>query len=425
MNLKKIIFGNYSNKQILAKNTFWLGGLEVVSKVIMFIVTVSLVRYLGPEGFGAYNFASAYVAIIMIFSDLGLSTILTRDVAKNKAEVNRYLSNVMGIKLATSVLIIAVVLILTPLLGSYRTYFWLILLTTIYNLSLQFQTVIVAVLSAFEKMEYVFVVRTVYYMGILLAAMATIKLNLGVNMLVANYLSVGILNLVTAIWLLNKIGVRIKIEINRMVWQKMLKESAPMLGFIAGSQIYGNIDTLLVAKFFGNTEVGWYQSAYKILFAFQSVNIINSVTFPRFAVLIQEKKETTLNKLLKIIISGSLVILVPLAIIISWQSELIIKLIYGSKYLAAAPMVAILIWVGVINYFRILVTNLLVARGKQKMVFYAMTAGLLVNICLNLVVMPRTGFLFAAVSLIISEVVILGTAIKLMNKSDLNKVTVA
>ena len=61
-----------SNKKILIKNTFWLSAVEFFSKILMFVVTVGLVRYWGAGEFGAYNLAFAYVAMFMILADLVL-----------------------------------------------------------------------------------------------------------------------------------------------------------------------------------------------------------------------------------------------------------------------------------------------------------------------------------------------------------------
>ena len=411
--IREIVFGEKSNKQLLAKNTFWLGMVEVVSKLIMFLVTISIVRYLGPVQFGAYTFVMSLVALLMIFSDFGVGTILTRDVAKDKSKATPILANALGMRVATSGLIMVLMSICLPFLGSNKIYIFLIVVTTIYSIVQQFQGLMQAALQAFEKMEYIFVVRVTYYLGVLLATMVTIKFDMGINWLMINYLTLGILNIVVCVWLLNKLGVDIKFEWNKKLWTELLKESAPIFGFIACTQIYGNLDTILISKYFGNAQVGIYQSAYKILYAFQSVNIINSATFPRISVLIHEGKHDTVNRLIKAIIGGSIVVLVPLVLFIGWQSNLIIGLIYGNKYLAAAPIMTALVWVGVINYFRTFATNLLVAKGKQKYVFLAVLVGLVVNVTLNVTIMPRVGFAFAATSLVISELTILALSLGL------------
>ena len=95
-----------SNKHILIKNTFWLGALEFFSKILMFVVIVGLVRFWGAEEFGVYNLAFAYVSLFLVFADFGLSTIAIRDIAEHKNLTEKYLGNLIGIKLVLSLLVV-------------------------------------------------------------------------------------------------------------------------------------------------------------------------------------------------------------------------------------------------------------------------------------------------------------------------------
>ncbi|HPJ16819.1 MAG TPA: flippase [Candidatus Woesebacteria bacterium] len=407
MNFKSLLLGNHSSKQILAKNTFWLGMIEGFSKIIMFVVTVSVVRYLGPIGFGAYNFAFSVSSILMIFGDLGVTTILTRDIAKSKEKASEYLANVAGIKMICFGIVMLLAWLSFPFLGGNKVYFWLIILATAYNIAQQFMSLMMAVMIAYEKMEYVFLARVSYYLGILATALIATKFNFKVEVLVAGYLSISLVAAALAVWLCGKLNVVIGLKYNKKVWKEVLAEATPMFGFLACSQIYASVDSILISKFFGNEKLGYYQSAYKILYAFQSINIINTATFPRISNLIHQKNQEALAKLTKWMVIGSLIVFIPLALVISVFSAKIVTVIYGTKYLLAAPILTALIWTGVINYFRVMITNFLVAKKQQRIIFYAMLIGMMVNIGLNLIFMPKVGFEFAAKSLLISETVIL------------------
>ena len=410
--IKSILFTNQSNKQILAKNTFWLGAIEVGSKLILLVTTLTIIRYLGPKEFGAYNFSLAFAAIISVLSDLGINAILTRDVAKNKLMTETFLANALGMRLLGSVIVIILTLISYPFLGKNQSYFLLILLAVIYTLAMMIQGAILAVLVAFEKMEYIFAIRMGYYIGILGITIGIVSMKLGAISILLGYIIMALLTAIMAIYWLKKLRVRTRITFKLTEWRQLWAELWPMFGFITAGAIYTNLDTLLISNFFGNEQVGIYQAGYKILYAFQSVNIINSATFPRFAILIQENKKEKLNRLLKWLVIGSGGMLIIIAGVITWQKDLIVQLIYGKVYGSAATIMAILIWGGVLNYFRIMATNLLVAKGKQKLVFKVMVRGLIVNAVLNLLIMPRVGFEFAAISLVISEMVILIMAIR-------------
>ena len=367
-------------------------------------------RYLGPKEFGAYNFALAFSSIIAVLSDLGINAILTRDVAKNKDMAQKLLANALGMRLLGSAIVVVLTLVCYPFLGKNQTHFTLILIAVVYTLAAMMQGAILAALVAFEKMEYVFITKMAYYLGVLAVTLGIVAMNLGAANMLSGYTIVIILSIVWGIYWLDKLGVKTTVAFDLPEWQILWLELWPMFGFMAAGAVYANLDTMLISKFFGNEQVGIYQAGYKILYAFQSVNIINSVTFPRFSVLIHEDKKEKLRELLKWLVLGSGVVLVAIAGVITWQRNLIVHLIYGRAYDSAATILSILIWGGVLNYFRIMATNLLVAERKQKMVFRVMIIGLVVNALLNVLVMPRVGFGFAAISLVISEAVILVVA---------------
>lgn len=398
--------GGLSNKQLLIKNTFWLSAIEFFSKILMFVVTVSLVRYWGIDEFGKFNLSFAYVAVFMIFSDFGLDTITIRDVAKNKDLTEKYLSNLIGLKLFLAVLIM-VLFVLSFLFVNNPVSMELLVVTLLYSVLQTFQGVFLAIFQAWEKMELVFVTKLIFYIGILFSALFVIKTNGYAFDLVLGYILVVLMVIVLGIKLIKSIGIKIKISFDFNFWGKLIKETLPLFGMTAATIIYTNSDTLIIGRYFGSNQVGWYQTAYKILFAFQSVNVINYAILPRISILFHEDKKETIKKLLRLIISLSIFGLVFLATLITWQRELIMRLIYGETLTVAAGVMSLLVWSGVINYFRNLVGNLLVVRKKQSVVFWAVLVGATVNLVVNWLMVPKFGFICAGWSLVISESVIL------------------
>jgi len=395
-----------SNRDILVRNSFWLGLVEVMSKLIMFGVTVSMVRYFGPIGFGAFNLSSAYVALFLIFADPGISQIANREIAKEKDKTQKYLSNLLLAKLVFGILTLLAIFMSTYIINGGQTR-GLIMVVGIYQLCQVTQSTFVIIFTAWERMEMVFLTRLSFYIGIFLATMWTIGSKGSVMDLAISYVIVTVISLIISLELVKKLNLKIILEFDKNFVLILFKESLPLLGMAIVATVYANIDTLLIGRFWGQEKVGFYQAAYKILFAFQSINFINNAIFSRMAVLVYQNNKETLNKLLKMVVSFSLLGLLPLAVIITVGKDLIVTKIYGPNYLIAGSSMAILIWVGVVNYFRILLSNLLMVQQHQKLTFYAVFVGMLVNFGLNYFLIPMYGFSFAAVSLLISEGMIL------------------
>lgn len=395
-----------STRKLLFKNTFWLGLMEVFSKITMFAVTISLVRYLGPTDFGTFNLTFSYVAIFMVLSDFGLNTIVTRDVAKNRDQTHQYLSNLLGLKITLSLIIAFLIIISLFVLPTSGTRV-MILIVMLYSLVQNVSSVFTSIFTAWERMELVFLVRLIYFVGILISVLIVIAFKGNQLDIVTAYLITVLLSLIPCIFLIGKLGITVKISFDKTFCQELLRESIPFIGLAIVNTIYFNNDTLLIGKFSGSTQVGFYQSAYKILFAFQSINVINNAIFPRLNILVHEHQNANLLKLIKMITFLSIISLVPLVMLITTFRQPIVSLIYGHSYLPAATAMAVLLWSGVINYFRNFTSNLLFAKRRQHQVLVATTSGLIINLFINFFFIPKFGFIAASWSLLISELFIL------------------
>jgi O-antigen/teichoic acid export membrane protein len=215
-----------------------------------------------------------------------------------------------------------------------------------------------------------------------------------------------VITLLFTIFLIIVNKIKIGLEFDLIFWKKILVETLPLLGMAILTTIYLNNDTILIGRFFGPEKVGFYQSAYKILFAFQSVNVINNALFPRFSALIHQKKYQSLDKLIKFTLFWSLLVLVPLAIVITIFAKPIINIIYGSIYSSASLALTLLIWTGVVSYFKLLASNLLIASNHQKSFFYIFLFGTIINVAINITITPHYNYFLPALSLLISETLI-------------------
>jgi len=404
--LQRLLFHNHTSKQTLFKNTFWLGLIEFFSKIILFFVTILIVRSFGPTNFGKFNLAFSYAAIIMVLSDFGLNTIVTREVAKYPDLVDKYLGNTLSIKIIISIFLGIISFFIRPLFNSDPFIQKLFLLCIAYNLIQNIFSLFISVFSGLEKMEYIFVSRLVFFLGILFSAILITTNNSTPDKLLLLYIVTSIITLlfIVALIIINKI--KISLEFDFVFWKKILIETLPLLGMAILIAIYLNNDTILIGRFFGPEKVGFYQSAYKILFAFQSVNIVNSVLFPRFSALIHQKNYVSLNKLIRLTLLFSFIVLIPLATGITIFAKPIINIIYGSVYSSASLAMILLIWSGVVTYFRTFVSILLIASNRQNSFFYIFLIGTIVNLTMNITLTPHYNFYLPALSLLISETLI-------------------
>ncbi|MEM7126320.1 MAG: oligosaccharide flippase family protein [Chloroflexota bacterium] len=82
----------------IAKNSLVPMALNLSNKAIDFAFAMLYVRLLGPEGTGKYYFVVAIYGLFEILSRYGLGTLVMRDVAADKSQASRYLTNVLALR---------------------------------------------------------------------------------------------------------------------------------------------------------------------------------------------------------------------------------------------------------------------------------------------------------------------------------------
>ena len=81
------------------KNTVSLLVSGIAAQLLIFCSVVYLARILGPGDFGKINFATAVVIYFTMIVNMGLPLLGTREVARNIKSVNKYVSNIISIRI--------------------------------------------------------------------------------------------------------------------------------------------------------------------------------------------------------------------------------------------------------------------------------------------------------------------------------------
>src|SRR3989338_8257202 len=102
------------------KNTMYLGAAEIISKVLQFIVMLYAARLLDKENFGKFSFALSLSFIALVLADLGIDTLLIREISRNKGNkslVDKYFVNAAIMKIGQCFATYAIIELVLYLLG--------------------------------------------------------------------------------------------------------------------------------------------------------------------------------------------------------------------------------------------------------------------------------------------------------------------
>src|SRR3989338_246964 len=98
--LKAFFLHNSSTKQTIVKNFFWLSSSQVGSRLIRAAILIYAIRILGASEYGIFSYVLGVAGFFTIFADMGLSALLTREVAGNHREKSGiYFSNAFLLKI--------------------------------------------------------------------------------------------------------------------------------------------------------------------------------------------------------------------------------------------------------------------------------------------------------------------------------------
>lgn len=98
----------------IGQNTGILLLVNIAGAVMGFLMAAVLGRGLGDAGFGQYSFVMTWLSSLMLFTEFGLSTVITRDIAARPEQTPRYLVNSLASKSLLSLPVILILLVLAP-----------------------------------------------------------------------------------------------------------------------------------------------------------------------------------------------------------------------------------------------------------------------------------------------------------------------
>ena len=167
--------------------------------------------------------------------------------------------------------------------------------------------------------------------------------------------------------------------------------------------IYAQTDKLMLKQMLDEASVGYYALAVSLsnTWTFLLQAVIDSV-YPSLIQSFRENTETFNRKNRQLY---ALVIYSALAVsaVISVLAEPLVTVLYGEQYLSAVMPVRVVVWYTAFSYLGVARNAWMVCKNRQKYLKYLYTAAALINILLNLVLIPLWGASGAALASLITQ----------------------
>jgi len=389
--------------QRIAKNTGVLLISQITSLVLGFFFIMYTARYLGAEGFGMLSFALAFTGIFGVFSDLGLRALTVREVARDNSLAGKYLGNIAVMKIFLAIITFGLVALTITLLGYPEqtiNVVYLVALSVILN---SFSQIFYSIFQAHEKMEYQSIGQILNSILMLSGALFAISHGLDIVSFAFLYFIVSTIVLgysfAVCVWKF----VLLKIEVDWGFWESTIKEAWPF--WLSGVFVilYFRIDMVMLSMMKGDAVVGWYAAPYRLINAlsFIPAALTGAIypVFSRFYVNSESSLKMTFEKSFKYLF----IIAFPIGVGTTLLADKIILLIFGSDFIPSIIALQILIWTSVLIFINWTPATLLNSINKQKTLMYITGLGAIVNIVLNLILIPSFSYVGAGVATVATE----------------------
>jgi len=391
------------------KNIGSLFTSQLLGYVITLIFTIYLVRYLGVENYGILSFALALTSMLGIFADFGLNTLMTREIVRNDDLATKYLNNIFSIKLLmVSVLMILVVLFM-KLFNYPSELAYVLIFMMIYLIFSTFSNFYAALFQAYEKLEYQSIASILNSILMLIGVLILINFNYGLIIVSVLYAMAAGLTLICYFIISYKIFnfAMPSLVLDWDFWKPTIKTAAQfgLIGVFVTLYIW--IDSIMLSFMQGNEAVGLYNAAYRIVLILLFIpTVVNSAIFPvmsRVYVSSTNSLEIIVEKYFKFMV----LIGIPLGVAITLLSSQIIILIFGNAFIQSVPILQILIWATVLSFGNAAFVQLFQSTNKQILLTKITFLGMIVNIALNYLLIPKFSYIAASFNTLITEFIIL------------------
>lgn len=381
------------------RNTVTVLGAKVVARLIALVTVIYIINSLEPRRYGAFTVLVNCTAIVSVVLDLGFNVLFVREGARHRDDIERYLRNVMSVRLvmsALSLVLLVGVLMVVGLSDLIVPGFFLMVLTS-------YSTLLRNGLYAVQQLGYeaiAVILESVVLLALVLYGRQTHQ---GVTYFVWAYaaqyaFSCVYFSVVLAVKRIAVIGWRFEPDLVREWFWKGLPFALTFVLTI----LYFRIDQPLVFALKSQTEAGWYGAAYKPIEALLFIPMtFLSVVFPVLSVYHRERQTEVLDALNRFY-KALLLMGWPMSVgifVLAYPLNAVMRL-----YAPSAPALQILALALGFAFVNNAFIGALNASDRQLSFTWAAGWSLAANVVLNLALIPTFGYLGASWATVLTEI---------------------
>ena len=398
---------NLSRPGGLIHNTLWMilgQGVRILVQTVYFIL---IARILDSDGYGAFAGVVAVVAILAPFAGWGGGSLLIQNVARDNSLFAVYWGRALGILGLSSILLIVTAVILAWCILPSTIELSIVLCVAISDLFfIRIVELSGQAFQAFQKLFKTALTSILIAVSRLCAVLILLYINGSAKLLLIwalLYLAGSlVVACITFLWVIGELGWP---RWHLSDWHRGFGEGLFFSIGTSAQRIYTDSDKALLTRLSTLETAGIYSAAFRLAdVCFIPVSALLNAAYPRFFMHGSQGLQSSVG-LAKRLMPPALVYAVIAAVGIYFIAPFL-PLLLGGQYaesVKAARWLAILPFLMTLRY---LAANSLTGAGQQALRSVCEVAIAIFNVILNLILIPKLGWMGAAISVIASEVLL-------------------
>jgi O-antigen/teichoic acid export membrane protein len=277
----------------------------------------------------------------------------------------------------------------------------------IYMILTSFSELFRSSFHAFEKMEYDAAVKIIERVLYFTVGMLVLSLGYGLMGIIMAAVLASIAIFGTSGFFMLRRFVIPSFSLDREFCKKSVKEAFPLALVAIFAMLYFGIDSVMLSIMKGDAPVGIYNAAYNLILG---IVIIPTVFTMSIYPLLSRYFKTSINSFRSLYersIKYLLILAIPTGVGTTLIAPKIIDFLYGVEYTGSALALQLLVWGGVTWFVSLGVNTALRSSNRQKTLAWIAGTAALINILLNLLLIPQMSYVGAGIATIITEFFVL------------------
>ena len=385
------------------KNLAYNFAYQILAIVLPLITTPYISRVLGPTKVGEYSYSYAIAYYFVMITMLGLNNYGNRSIASvrdNKEELSKTFCSIYCMQLCTGIISLGAYIIYGVFVSNI-TMTWI---TSLYVLSAVFD--VNWFFFGMEQFKLTVTRNTFIKLFTTICIFVFVKRQEDVY-LYALIMVLGILISQLILWQF----LRKYVRFHRVAIKEVTKHIKPNLILfipIIAVSLYKVMDKIMLGFMTTKTEVGLYESSERIIqIPMALIQSMGTVMLPKMTNLIAKKDEETTKNYFASSIMLVMFLAASMCFGIMGVARYFVPVYYGDGYQKCIELFQILLPSCVFLAFaNVIRTQFLIPRKKDGIFISSVIIGAIVNIIINVLLIPKMQSIGAAIGTLVAEIVV-------------------